>query len=241
MQYNSLIKSSNLQQVRLHPHAVWSSLVRTDRHELLDHCFFPNSVLPSDQKVGRSIAKTEFKCEIDSKKVHGGKGSSFLFPDCPVFLRVYIHTPPEGGGLKNRSWVDLSLVDVVFHKSRGRCIRSFTYQVNRVHQITKRTLGLAEGLRKLVAGALLGYYDKVTKTSPFHRTGLVTKTARLGSRLGPGHRRSPGSKTQSGLGSRLSPCHGKQTDWVLGVALAVGKAPWGSRLSPAMKRKRIGF
>ena len=67
-------------------------------------------------------------------------------------------------GLKNRSWVDL--VDVVFHKSRGRCIRNFTYQVNRVHQITKRTLGLAEGLRKLVAGALPGSNDKVTKTSP---------------------------------------------------------------------------
>ena len=73
-----------------------------------------------------------------------------------------VHT--HGGDLKNRSWVDL--VGVVFHKSRGRCIRNFAYQVNRVYlQITKRTLGLAEGLRKLVAGALLGYSDNFTKTS----------------------------------------------------------------------------
>ena len=120
-------------------------------------------MLKSDQKVERSTAKTEFKCEMDSKKQHRQR---FIFPvsRLPVLLGVYTHTPPEGGDLKNRSWVDL--VGVVFHKSRGRCIRNFAYQVNRVYlQITKRTLGLAEGLRKLVAGALLGYSDNFTKTS----------------------------------------------------------------------------
>ena len=55
----------------------------------------------------------------------------------------------------------------------------------------KRTSDLAEGLRKLVAGALLGYSDNVTKALP---SPSVIKRTTLGSRLSPGHGKSPGSK-----------------------------------------------
>ena len=55
----------------------------------------------------------------------------------------------------------------------------------------KRTSHLAEGLRKLVAGALLGYSDNVSKTS---LSPSVKKRTTLGSRLSPGHRKTPGPK-----------------------------------------------
>ena len=73
----------------------------------------------------------------------------------------------------------------------------------------KRTSDLAEDLRKLVAGDLLGYSDNVTKTS---LSPSVKKRTTLGSRLRLAIGTTPATTSQHEWGSRLSRCHEKQKE-----------------------------